>query len=117
MITSPTDIHIAQSDLSDFAGRMTKSQHSFFFVVINGYAEIDIDLRRYELSQSTAPISLQSHNSAYLLTRESGLSPGDVAISRQIGAKTLRHRATLLWPQHSRSGTNLYTKYKTITVR
>ncbi len=97
MITNLTDIHIAQSDLSDFAGRMTKSQHSFFFVVISGHAEIDIDLRRYELSQSTAPISLQSHNSAYLQTREAGLSPGNVAISRQIGANTLRHRATSLY--------------------
>lgn len=52
MITNLTDIHIAQSDLSDFAGRMTKSQHSFFSVVISGHAEIDIDLRRYELSQN-----------------------------------------------------------------
>ena len=52
MITNLTDIHVAKSDLSDFAGRMTKSQHSFFFVVINGHAEIDIDLRRYELSQN-----------------------------------------------------------------
>lgn len=52
MIASWSDIHIAKSDLSDFAGRMTKSQHSFFFVVMGGHAEIDIDLRCYKLSQN-----------------------------------------------------------------
>lgn len=52
MKTNLTDIHIAKSDLSDFAGRMTKSLHSIFFVVMSGHAEIDIDLHRYELSQN-----------------------------------------------------------------